>query len=68
VHPFPDLDAYIPEEYYEPITTFNIQFTPISSLEPKEELDKYHQKREYSAPHTAKLPAKKKGKRSDAVL
>jgi len=32
VHPFPDLNSYIPEEYYEPITTFDIDLTPISSL------------------------------------
>lgn len=70
VHPFPDLNAYVPEEYYEPITTLDLNMVPISSLEPKEELDKYHQKRQYSssnasAPPPAKKAAKeKKAKRS----
>lgn len=36
VHPFPDLEAYIPEEYYEPITTHDIDITPVTSLEPKQ--------------------------------
>jgi hypothetical protein len=62
VHPFPDLAAYVPEEYYEPITAFDINIAPVSSLEPREELDKYHQKRQYSSPE------KKKGKRSETVL
>lgn len=48
VHPFPDLETYIPEEYYEPIADVNLQVVHLSSLEPNDELLRYKQKRSYS--------------------
>ena len=32
VHPFPDLETYIPEEYYEPISDANIKMVTLDSL------------------------------------
>jgi len=36
VHPFPDLETYIPEEYYEPITDMNLKVVHFDSLEPND--------------------------------
>lgn len=60
MHPFPDFKTYIPEEYYEPISILDLNITSISSLEPKEELDKYHQKRNYTNPSPTKTEKKSK--------
>ena len=54
VHPFPDLDTYIPEEYYEPISDLNLQVVHIDSLEPNDELLRYHQKRAYASNTSSK--------------
>lgn len=35
VHPFPDFNTYVPEEYYDPITHIDIAMTPLRSIEPK---------------------------------
>lgn len=65
VHPFPDLTTYVPEEYYEPITEMNLQVVQLNSLEPNDELLKYHKKRTYSSNKSSKglKSSKKEGKR-----
>lgn len=69
VHPFPDFKTYVPEEYYEPISILDLNITSISSLEPREELDKYHQKRNYVNPiPTTPKPSKKAKKEKSATL
>jgi hypothetical protein len=60
VNPFPDLTTYIPEEYYEPIVDFDLKMVPIGSLEPRDELDKYHQKRQYASSKATKGKSKSK--------
>jgi len=40
---------------------------PISSIEPKEELEKYHQKRSYTNPQASTKPAKKNSKKEAVV-
>ena len=42
VHPFPDLETYVPEEYYEPISDLNLKVVHLDSLEANDELLKYH--------------------------
>jgi len=54
VHPFPDLNTYIPEEYYEPISNLNLQMKTFESIEPNVILQKYHMNRDI-----LKKPAKK---------
>lgn len=63
VHPFPDLNTYVPEEYYEPIRSLDLQMVPVGSLEPNDELVKYHQKREYAA--KVKAEPKKEAKQKE---
>ena len=45
VHPRPDLHSYIPEEHYDPIDGTNLQIITMDSLDPYDEVQKYHQKR-----------------------
>ena len=70
VHPFPDLSTYIPEEYYEPITDLNLKVTHIDSLEPNDELKKYHEKREYASLKSSKglKNVKRQKKRGEELI
>ena len=54
VHPFPDLETYVPEEYYEPISDLDLKVVHMDSLEPNDELQKYNQKRQYTSNKSSK--------------
>lgn len=69
VHPFPDLETYIPEEYYEPISDLNLKVVHLDSLEPNDELVKYHQKRQYASNKSSKgLKSAKKANRGKQTV
>lgn len=72
VHPFPDFTTYVPEEYYEPITHINLNIAPISSIQPKVQLERYKQKRKYgdTLPNPSNKDKKQKlsVKRVDHIL
>jgi len=59
VHPFPDLNTYIPEEYYEPISDLNLQMKTFESIEPNHILQKYHMNRDILKKPPPPPPAKK---------
>ena len=42
----PDFKTYIPEEHYEPISMDRVKIIEYDSLEPHEELAKYHEKKQ----------------------
>lgn len=44
-HPRPDLKSYIPEERYDPVDVTKLDVMMMDSLDPHEEVQKYHRKK-----------------------
>ncbi len=45
VHPPPDLKSYNPDDFYEPIDKSKLDILMIDALDPHEEVERYHRKR-----------------------
>lgn len=43
VNPFPDLKTYVPEEYYEPISEYDLQMKNFDPMGSYDELQKYYE-------------------------